>query len=495
MSMRSNVAIVKTDQYKYPGGGLFRPSKSYPEYLFDEVECLENEAYDMVRQGLHLMGLDDEHYGGVEWNPLKEIVKPGDFVVIKPNLVMDVNRQGGGTECLYTHPSVVAPVIDYVLIALQGNGEIVVGDAPMQGCDFQRLIRDSGYKNMIDFYRNKTSVKITLADFRDLHSVKVNGILRYEMNEASSGIKIDLGRESEFANEDEYFYKNMRITGYDPAILKTHHTESRHEYLINKNIINADVIINMPKPKTHRKAGVTISLKNAVGINSRKEYLPHHTNGSKEEGGDEYMHRSALKRISDKLTDRQNMYAQTMRRYRTAKIFSALRGVIDHVDRLIQKDDYREGSWYGNDTISRTIVDLNRILLYADKSGILREERQRKYLIVADMIISGEKEGPVYPSPKEVGMIVLGTNPVCFDEAIATIMGAKLDFIHTLKRARGSLSPYKLVGEDEHPWLLSNDIRWNEKGIDDLRGDSICFFEPSSGWTEAFYLKQTDDRK
>ena len=97
----------------------------------------------------------------------------------------------------------------------------------------------------------------------------------------------------------EYFYDNMRITNYDPAYLKQHHNADKHEYFINSDVLNADVVINMPKPKTHRKAGVTISMKNLVGINCRKEYLPHHTNGSKEEGGDEYLHRSYLKKWMD----------------------------------------------------------------------------------------------------------------------------------------------------------------------------------------------------
>ena len=44
----------------------------------------------------------------------------------------------------------------------------------------------------------------------------------------------------------------------------------------------------MPKPKCHRKAGMTSALKNFVGANVRKEFLPHHTMGSIKEGGDEY---------------------------------------------------------------------------------------------------------------------------------------------------------------------------------------------------------------
>ena len=49
--------------------------------------------------------------------------------------------------------SVVAAVLDYVLIALQGHGQIILGDAPMQDCDFNRLMHESGYLDMVHYYQ------------------------------------------------------------------------------------------------------------------------------------------------------------------------------------------------------------------------------------------------------------------------------------------------------------------------------------------------------
>ena len=43
-----------------------------------------------------------------------------------------------------------------------------------------------------------------------------------------------------------------------------------------------------------------------VGMNVRKEYLPHHTIGSVAEGGDEYKKKSLLRNIDDKLYDIKN---------------------------------------------------------------------------------------------------------------------------------------------------------------------------------------------
>ena len=114
---------------------------------------------------------------------------------------------------------------------------------------------------------------------------------------------------------------------------------------------------------------------------------------------------------------------------------------------------------------------------------------QRKYLIVADMIISGEKEGPVCPSAKNIGIIALGENPVCFDEMISKIMGAKYEYMHTLHHARKPKGKINLVKNDERPYLISNDKRWNEKYLDDISKEQMLYFKPTSGWKEAFEEK------
>ena len=59
--------------------------------------------------------------------------------------------------------------------------------------------------------------------------------------------------------------------------------------------IDADVVVNVPKLKTHKKAGITGALKNLVGINGHKAFLPHHRKGGSLDGGDAYAGRSAWK--------------------------------------------------------------------------------------------------------------------------------------------------------------------------------------------------------
>ena len=59
---------------------------------------------------------------------------------------------------------------------------------------------------------------------------------------------------------------------------------------------------------------------------------------------------------------------------------------------------FESGNWHGNDTIWRTIVDLNKILFFSKKDGFLSNEIQRKYFAIVDGIIGGEGNGPHFPN-------------------------------------------------------------------------------------------------
>lgn len=124
--MKQKVVLVKTNCYEYPKTYSFRPSIKYPEYIFDEISNEKNYIYDMFRETLKLYGYDEGNYNTSQWNPLGELIIPGNTVLIKPNLVMDKNRiSENGTDCLFTHPSVVAAVIDYICIAFSQSGGVV----------------------------------------------------------------------------------------------------------------------------------------------------------------------------------------------------------------------------------------------------------------------------------------------------------------------------------------------------------------------------------
>ena len=217
--MKKSVGIsYKKDSEYAIKGNQFRPSVKYCEYPFDnDISPINNDVYDMVRQALYLYGLDEENFNTVSWNPFKSVIKPGNKVVIKPNLVMDFNPSGDGVDCLYTHPSVVAPIIDYAIIALKGHGEIVVGDAPMQECDFSKLVEESGYDELITYYMDliKEYPIISIEDPVDENDwagfAKITKLL---------GDKIQLVGDDLFVTNKEYLQKWTAMQAGNSILIK-----------------------------------------------------------------------------------------------------------------------------------------------------------------------------------------------------------------------------------------------------------------------------------
>lgn len=476
-----SICIVHNDVVQYPKKEtIFRPSVDYPEYIFHgEISKENNLIYNMVREGFSLLNLDAENKETKEWNPLGKFIKPGDYVLIKPNMVLHENKSGCGVDCLYTNPSIVAAMIDYILIALKGEGKIIVGDASLQECDFKTLINQSGYDSLIDYYKKK-KVDIQLVDFRNVKTYEKDGLHYLQEEKGENGIIVKLDNKSAFANLSREKINNLRITNYDPRILQKHHDEKVHEYNITKYVLDADVIINIPKPKTHRKAGVTISLKNLIGINTNKEFLPHHTLGSKREGGDAYLQSNELLDIANKILDIKNelIYEKEMSLASEAEKFYS---EVFAQGMAKSKEKYWEGSWYGNDTIWRTILDLNRILMYADKSGKITNQIQRKLFIVGDMIISGEKEGPLEPTPLYPGVIVMGDDPLKFDRVVCSLMGFDYHDIPTLYNNE-LLGDFYSISKCNEVKILSNDELWNKKSMDEIREKYSLEFQPTLGW-------------
>src|SRR6185436_18604054 len=138
---RQRVAVARSAEPAYPRLAPFDPGERFPEMPAGAaIAASRNPVYAAVRESLHRLGLDEARFGTPQWNPLGDLVGPGARVLLKPNLVRHENHGPGGTDCLVTHGSVVRAVLDYVLLALQGTGAVWIGDSPVQGCDFERVV-------------------------------------------------------------------------------------------------------------------------------------------------------------------------------------------------------------------------------------------------------------------------------------------------------------------------------------------------------------------
>jgi hypothetical protein len=94
--MGNRVAVYKLQDAVYPpADDLYAPSEAFPEYPFpDNVSEKENEVYHAVRESLALLGMDEARFGTSEWNPLADRIRPGDTVVLKPNMVLNYSLDG-----------------------------------------------------------------------------------------------------------------------------------------------------------------------------------------------------------------------------------------------------------------------------------------------------------------------------------------------------------------------------------------------------------------
>jgi len=422
----ARVAIARGPM-QYDAAPPFSPMATYPEYQFGGRAPLSvtNGVYVAAREALHLLGLDADNFGAARWNPLGGIVQPGNTVVLKPNLVRDFREtQGGDGDCLITHGSVIRAVLDYVYIAIQGRGRIIIADAPQNDADFEAICRIAGLREIQEFYRRTAGFEVEVLDLRPERARKADGII--VGHEALPGdphgyVNVDLGRHSMFA-KIEHLCHLLYGSEYDTEELRSHHRGGRHEYLVSKTVLGADCVINLPKLKTHKKTGITVCMKNLVGINGNKNWLPHHREGTPAQGGDQFADDRMVHRAERRIVagfKRVFPFLGPLRRFVAKPLKTAGQCVFGNTN----TDAIRSGNWYGNDTTWRMVVDLNRILLYADADGSVHDRPVRNLFNIVDGIIGGEGNGPLDPTPKPAGAILAGVNSVAVDLACARLIG------------------------------------------------------------------------
>ena len=346
------------------------------------------------------------------------LVQPGDRVLVKPNWVLHRNLGKGGFDPLVTHGRLLRAMIG--ALRSTGAGRITIGDAPVQGCDFDALIRASDFGPWMAATKAQDDRVHGPVDFRRTLSVTDGTVRQSKENVRSLDeyVLFDLGADS-YLEPVTAAGGKFRVTMYPPALMSRTHAPGRHQYLVAREVMEANVIVNAPKLKTHKKAGVTCALKNLVGINGNKEYLPHHRIGSPASGGDCYPEESAVKRMLEQVLDVQN----TVRA-------SAAQTALGAVARVLQSIAHRqgdqvgvEGAWSGNDTVWRMCLDLNRIVLYGRADGTIASEPQRQVVSVVDAIVAGQGDGPLAPDPLEMGVLFAGASSAAIDWVGSLLLG------------------------------------------------------------------------
>lgn len=146
---------------------------------------------------------------------IQRFVKSGQTVVLKPNMSFPNPAEWGST----THPDVVKTVAQLCIEA--GAKRITVIDYPLRRPEVS--LRRSGVADACQGLSNVTV----------------------------------------FANTDQKFYQKVSLPN----------AKELHEVEVAKDVLQADVLINLPVAKSHMATGVSLGLKNLMGLVWDREYF------------------------------------------------------------------------------------------------------------------------------------------------------------------------------------------------------------------------------
>lgn len=195
-----------------------RPSHAPEGMQQVAIERIGNDVGTAVRQAVNLAG------------GLSGVIEPGDVVVVKINLVMDAPATSG----IVTDPSVARAVVRMAqeagarqVIIAEGTAQYREGDVNRDRYCTQAAFRVAGYDTDGDMIDDATGAP--LADLNDSGGTDVADPAKVEKVIVPTGL-------------------------------------IRKEYWLPKVILNADVLISVPVLKNHYLAGVTLGMKNLIGL-------------------------------------------------------------------------------------------------------------------------------------------------------------------------------------------------------------------------------------
>ncbi len=366
-------------------------------------------------------------------------------IVLKPNWVLHETDPAFPIRALVTDARVIEAAVRACLEIFPQAESILVGDCPLQFADWPKLCAQSGLAAAITELTKSSGGKVAFRDLRKEVFTRVEGNFLatsdVEHGDPRGYRVVSLGARSHLeAISDQA--DQFAVNDYSASVTASNHQRGQHNYYVSQSLLDADLIINLPKWKTHQKSGLTCALKNLVGINGDKAYLPHFRRGAPKWGGDEYRDENrwlywAQTTLREKLQKRSRLAFKLLKP--GWELIKKLRGIQTRMDNPAaqpKKFYVAGGAWHGNETIWRMIYDLNLVIQCADAEGRLQATPQRNYFCIVDGLISGEGNGPLQPLARDTDWLLFGDDPFAIDCALAYFMGFAAEKIPLLAHRR-----------------------------------------------------------
>jgi uncharacterized protein (DUF362 family) len=391
-------------------------------YLYNVPVHKENES--LKRFYNNYPNLKEFIFYSLNKSALLSTIKENQRILIKPNWVFH-NKGKNDDICLTTHPNVILAVLEYVLTLKPCV--IILGDSPLQSCNWLKIFSND-FLTRVKKLQIATDIPIKIVDFRN--EIWENKMaLQTKCRSESDYILYDL-KSSSLLDQLSIQNKELRVCDYDPKVTSANHELGIHKYLIAREVIDSDIIINLPKLKTHQKAGITNGIKNFVGTIGEKAYLAHHSSNLSKNGGDCYPGNNRIRITSE-------YFSEKAYKYRGSFLYFPMHYLSSIIWRLVPYSDYASlsGSWYGNDTVWRMALDIHKIIKYGTFSGEISNTLQRKIITISDAIVCGQGEGPLKPDPLPLGILAVSNNDEFLDKVMTRLLNFDYSKIPLLKKS------------------------------------------------------------
>ena len=415
----------------------------------------------------------------IGWQRIQSAVHPGDKVFLLCNFVQErrLGQPFGEQVAKCTHGAVVHAVCEAVLAALGDSGEVCYGNAALQSSNWDRLMRETGAGFLEEHYRRKgrTVRQKDLRMVRRPRSFAGADRAAETLDAERHCVDVDLRQDSLLHELCSAGSPQFRVADYDYRRTEACQNEVEHRYMVSRDLLDADVVVHIPKLKTHEKVGITCALKGVVGIVGSKDCLAHYRSGGDVHGGDEYPGRGTWRRWQSRL--HQGLHAERREgRGRQAGL------MLDrNLARLLSRCGLvYGGAWHGNDTCWRMALDLARIVRYADRRGRMQDAPQRTNICLVDGIVGGEGPGPLSPKPVSSQVLMFADDLALCDLAAAKLMGFDPDRLPLVRHAFDRTMRYRVTGADAGESRCRYDDA--DLGVDEIRPVLGRPFEPSPGW-------------